>query len=615
MAEESEVIALLDAAVSAMGGQSRPGQHEMAKQVVRAMETGEHLLVQAGTGTGKSMAYLVPALAHALDSEKPVVISTATLALQAQIVGRDVPRLLKSLKNELPREMEVALVKGRSNYVCQYKLGGGYPDDDEGTLFSIESDAPAAGGFADGPSSALGQEVVRLRQWAERTETGDRDDLTPGVSDKAWRQVSVSAMDCLGSQKCPMASECFSEMARARAADADVIITNHAMLAVSAFEGLAVLPDFDTVIIDEAHELQDRVTSSVTRPMSVNMVQTAASAARKHCAVSVDALNQGAKALQRSLEGVPTGLMARGLNEEQEAAINQIAEAARVVLSDSKPEANAPADGGRQMARSQVMYLVEQCTKMLEMTEEREVIWASRPGHFSPGEGYVQPDESSQPTLNVAPLSVAGKLREGLFDGRTVILTSATLAIGAAFEPVAGALGLVGDGAPTWNGVDVGSPFDYPKQGILYVAKHLPKPGRQMSQEMIGEIEDLIKASGGGALALFTSRRAAEEAAEILRSRLDVPILCQGESSMKALVDQFSAEPDTCLFGTMTLWQGVDVPGNACRLVIIDKIPFPGPTTRSPRRAAGMSPSTAATGSWRWRRAMPPSGWHRVRDA
>ncbi|MDQ0094943.1 ATP-dependent DNA helicase [Paeniglutamicibacter psychrophenolicus] len=577
MAEESDVIALLDAAVSTMGGQNRPGQHEMTRQVVRAMETGEHLLVQAGTGTGKSMAYLVPALAHALDSEKPVVISTATLALQAQIVGRDVPRLLSSLKDKLPREMDVALVKGRSNYVCQYKLGGGYPDDDEGALFSMDSGTPALGGSADGPGSVLGKEVVRLRQWAEQTDTGDRDDLAPGVSDKAWRQVSVSAMDCLGSQKCPMASECFSELARARAATADVVITNHAMLAVSAFEGLAVLPDFDTVIIDEAHELQDRVTSSVTRPLSVAMVQAAASAARKHCSVSVDSLNQGAKALQRALEGVPTGLMARGLNEDQQAAINQIAEAARVVLSDSKPEANAPADGGRQMARSQVMYLVEQCSKMLEMTEEREVIWASRPGHFSPGEGYVQPDESSQPTLNVAPLSVAGKLREGLFDGRTVILTSATLAIGAAFEPVAGTLGLVGEGAPTWNGVDVGSPFDYPRQGILYVAKHLPKPGRQMSQETLSEIEDLIKASGGGALALFTSRRAAEEAAEILRARLDIPILCQGESSMKALVDQFSAEPDTCLFGTMTLWQGVDVPGNACRLVIIDKIPFPRP--------------------------------------
>lgn len=577
MAEESDVIALLDAAVSTMGGQSRPGQHEMTRQVVRAMETGEHLLVQAGTGTGKSMAYLVPALAHALDAEKPVVISTATLALQAQIVGRDVPRLLSSLKDKLPREMDVALVKGRSNYVCQYKLGGGYPDDDEGALFSMDSGTPALGGGADGPGSVLGKEVVRLRQWAEQTDTGDRDDITPGVSDKAWRQVSVSAMDCLGAQKCPMASECFSELARARAATADVVITNHAMLAVSAFEGLAVLPDFDTVIIDEAHELQDRVTSSVTRPLSVAMVQTAASAARKHCSVSVDSLNQGAKALQRALEGVPTGLMARGLNEDQQAAINQIAEAARVVLSDSKPEANAPADGGRQMARSQVMYLVEQCNKMLEMTEEREVIWASRPGHFSPGEGYVQPDESSQPTLNVAPLSVAGKLREGLFDGRTVILTSATLAIGAAFEPVAGTLGLVGEGAPAWNGVDVGSPFDYPRQGILYVAKHLPKPGRQMSQETLSEIEDLIKASGGGALALFTSRRAAEEAAEILRARLDIPILCQGESSMKALVDQFSAEPDTCLFGTMMLWQGVDVPGNACRLVIIDKIPFPRP--------------------------------------
>ena len=161
-------------------------------------------------------------------------------------------------------------------------------------------------------------------------------------------------MECLGAQKCPMAAECFSELARARAADADVVITNHAMLAISAFEGLAVLPDYDVVVIDEAHELQDRVTGAVTGPLSVNMVQTAASAARKHCSVSVDALNQGAKALQRALEGVPTGLMARGLNEEQEAGDEpDRARPPAWSLSDSKPEANAPADGGRQMARSQ----------------------------------------------------------------------------------------------------------------------------------------------------------------------------------------------------------------------------------------------------------------------
>ncbi|GAA4360645.1 ATP-dependent DNA helicase [Paeniglutamicibacter cryotolerans] len=577
MADETKVIELLDTAVAAMGGQSRPGQHEMTRQVVQSLESGKHLLVQAGTGTGKSMAYLIPALAHALESEKPVIISTATLALQAQIVGRDVPRLLETLKNELPRPMKVSLVKGRANYVCKYKLGGGYPDEDEGALFSLTDEAPMRLPGGDGPGSALGQEIVRVREWAEYTDSGDRDDLTPGVSDRAWRQVSVSAMDCLGAQKCPMAAECFSELARAQAADADVVITNHAMLAVSAFEGLAVLPDFDTVIIDEAHELQDRVTSSVTRPLSVSLVQTAASAARKNCAVAVEPLNQAAKALARSLEGVPTGLLPQGLNEEQSAAIQQVGEAARVALSDSKPEPNNAVDGGRQMARSQLTYLVEQASRLLEAQDAREVVWASRPGQFTPGQGYVQPDETTQPTLNVAPLSVAGRLREGLFDGRTVVLTSATLAIGSAFEPVAGALGLLGESAPEWSGIDVGSPFNYAQQGMLYVAGHLPKPGRQMAPELLDEIEDLIRASGGGALALFTSRRAAEEAAEALRPRLEYDILCQGDSSMKSLVDQFSAERDTCLFGTMTLWQGVDVPGPSCRLVIIDKIPFPRP--------------------------------------
>lgn len=157
------------------------------------------------------------------------------------------------------------------------------------------------------------------------------------------------------------------------------------------------------------------------------------------------------------------------------------------------------------------------------------------------------------------------------------MLTSATLAIGSEFGPVAGSLGLTGEGAPSWTGVDVGSPFDYPRQGVLYVAKDLPKPGRGTSEEQLDELEALIKASRGGALGLFSSRRAAEEAADALRQRVDVEILCQGESSMSALVKQFAEEPDTCLFGTMSLWQGVDVPGNACRLVTIDRIPFPRP--------------------------------------
>ena len=580
-AGEQRVLDLLDRAVAGMGGQSRSGQHEMARQVARAIETGDHLLVQAGTGTGKSLAYLVPLIAHSLESNKPALVSTATLALQTQIVGRDLPRLLESLKPALDRPVKIALVKGRANYVCRHKLEGGFPSEEpsEGQLFSLGEDTsvPHFAAAVGGPSSQLGKEVVRLREWAEQTTTGDRDELLPGVTDRAWRQVSVTSMECLGSQKCPLAEECFSELARHNATEADVVVTNHAMLAVSAFEGLAVLPEYDVVVVDEAHELQDRVTGAVSGQLSVAMVHAAASGARKHTGITVDALNTAAANLEVALAGVPSGLLPNGLNDEQLDCVDQLREACRAALSDSKGDSNTTADGGRQLARSRLLVILELCERLVAARENREVVWFSRNSTFDPQQGYSAPDETAPALVNIAPLSVAGRLREGLFAGHTVVLTSATLAIGSAFEPAAGGLGLVGEGAPSWTGVDVGSPFDYPRQGILYVAGHLPKPGRGTSPEALDELESLIRASGGGALCLFSSRRAAEEAADALRTRLDVSILCQGESTMTALVKQFADEPDTCLFGTMSLWQGVDVPGGSCRLVVIDRIPFPRP--------------------------------------
>ncbi|MCC9175912.1 ATP-dependent DNA helicase [Arthrobacter sp. zg-Y179] len=574
-----QVLELLDTAVAAMGGQNRPGQHEMARQVAEAIESGDHLLVQAGTGTGKSLAYLIPLIAHALESSKPALVSTATLALQSQIVGRDLPRLLKTLEPKLPREVDVALLKGRSNYVCVHKTGGGFPEEDEaGTLFLLgDEQAVSHPAPAGGPTSALGRDVVRLQEWAQETETGDRDELLPGVSDRAWRQVSVTSMECLGAQKCPVAEACFSEQARAKAAVADLVITNHAMLAISAFEGLAVLPDYDVVVIDEAHELQDRVTGAVTGQLSGTVISAAVSAARKHTSATMEPLAAAGRAFDSVFAPVPSGLLAAGLSEDQELVLGSVREACRTALSDSKPEGSDAVDGGRQMARSRLMAVLELCERILDAVNSGEVLWASRASTFSPGTGYTAPEEDAPPTINVAPLSVAGRLREGLFDGHTVVLTSATLAIGSEFGPVAGALGLVGAGAPKWTGTDVGSPFDYPRQGVLYVAKDLPKPGRGTSPEQLDELEALIKASGGGALGLFSSRRAAEEAAEALRKRVDFPILCQGESTMSALVQQFADDDETCLFGTMSLWQGVDVPGASCRLVIIDRIPFPRP--------------------------------------
>lgn len=581
-AHTEQSLQLLDTAVSAMGGTNRPGQHEMTRHVSEAIGGKGHLLVQAGTGTGKSLAYLVPLIAHATDSDKPSVVSTATLALQAQIVGRDLPRLLEALEPQLERPINVALLKGRGNYVCKHKLEGGFPDDDgaEAALFQLGEDtgathpAPDSPG-ASGPTSALGREVVRLREWAEETETGDRDDLVPGVSDRAWKQVSVSAMECLGASKCPLANVCFSELARARGAEADIVITNHAMLAISAFEGLAVLPEYDVVVIDEAHELQDRVTGAVSGELSAAMVHSAASSARKHASISVEALNSAGSNLETALAAIASGLQAGGLNEEQQTSIGQVREACRTALSDSKPDSSNAADGGRQAARSRLLVLLEVCERILGAAQAGEVVWSSRPATLQQTGWAV--DESAPATLHVAPLSVAARLREGLFEDHTVVLTSATLAIGSAFEPVAGSLGLLGDGAPSWTGVDVGSPFDYPKQGMLYVASHLPKPERGLSAEQLDELEELLKASRGATLGLFSSRRAAEEAADEMRARTDLNVLCQGDSSMSALVRQFGDEPDSCLFGTMSLWQGVDVPGEACRLVVIDRIPFPRP--------------------------------------
>jgi ATP-dependent DNA helicase DinG len=419
--------------------------------------------------------------------------------------------------------------------------------------------------------------VARLRQWAEETETGDRDDLVPGVTDRAWRQVSVTALECLGAQKCPFAAECFSELARQRGAEADIVVTNHALLAINAFEGLNVLPEYDVVVVDEAHELADRVTGAVSGQLSAQMIQAAASSARRHCGITVDSLQAAATALELSLTSAPTGLLARGLNEEQAQDVALVRDACRVALSDSKPGDGQSADGGRQIARSRLLAVLEVCERLLEAEANREVMWVTRTGAPDPVTGYAAADDDAPAMLHIAPLGVGGRLREGLFDGHTVVLTSATLAIGSAFEPTAGGLGLLGAGAPSWTGVDVGSPFDYPRQGMLYVAKHLPRPGRGLSPEAVDELETLLRASSGGALCLFSSRRAAEEAADELRLRLDVEILCQGESSMSALVKQFAAEPDTCLFGTMSLWQGVDVPGPSCRLVVIDRIPFPRP--------------------------------------
>lgn len=559
---------LLDHAVAGLGGTRREGQDTMAQAVGSALDSGVHLLVQAGTGTGKSLAYLVPSVEYALRTGERVVVSTATLALQAQIIDRDLPRLTKSIAGELGRRPTAAVLKGRRNYACKHKLEGGYPDDGAGMLF--DQGADGAAGRGGGNPTALEAEIARVRSWAKSTETGDRDDLMPGVSDRAWAQVSVNAFDCLGA-KCPLYDECFAELARGRAGAADIVVTNHALLAIDAFGDSQVLPEHAAVVIDEAHELRDRVTSALTGSLTAAVLAAAVAAGRRHTQVQEGVLNlleTAAAGFERALEACEEGLV-RVWPEALQAAVVAVRDAARQVVADigGGSERASEAEAGRQMAGARLQEVFELAERMAEHGDW-DVVWVARSAYR----------EQETVALVVAPLSVAGTLRRGIFEDATVIATSATLALGGRFEAVAASLGLVGPEAPRYDAIDVGSPFDYAAQGILYAASQLPKPGRSgLGEEALAELVELVEASGGGALGLFSSRAAAAQAAQALRERTDLTVLAQGEDTLSSLVRRFAADEDACLMGTMSLWQGVDVPGRTCRLVVIDRIPFPRP--------------------------------------
>ncbi|MFF3057638.1 ATP-dependent DNA helicase [Streptomyces sp. NPDC057909] len=551
---------LLHAAVTAVGGTERPGQAAMAEAVAEAVDDNSHLLVQAGTGTGKSLGYLVPALAHG----ERVVVATATLALQRQLVERDLPRTVDALHPLLRRRPQFAMLKGRSNYLCLHRLHEGVPQEEEEGLFD-QFEAAA-------PSSKLGQDLLRLRDWSDETESGDRDDLTPGVSDRAWAQVSVSSRECLGASKCAYGAECFAEMARERAKLADVVVTNHALLAIDAIEGAPVLPQHEVLIVDEAHELVSRVTGVATGELTPGQVNRAVRRAAKLVnEKAADALQTASEGFERVMELALPGRLEE-VPEDLGYALLALRDAARTVISalgSTRDKSVQDEDAVRKQALASV-ETIHGVAERITQGSEYDVVWYERHDRFGA-------------SVRVAPLSVSGLLREKLFADRSVVLTSATLKLGGDFNGVGASLGLApegtaGDDIPQWKGLDVGSPFDYPRQGILYVARHLATPGRESSRtDMLDELSELVEAAGGRTLGLFSSMRAAQAAAEELRGRLDKPILLQGEETLGELIKNFAADPETCLFGTLSLWQGVDVPGASCQLVIMDRIPFPRP--------------------------------------
>ncbi len=548
---------VLATAVEAIGGSERPGQVAMADAVAEAMTEKRHLIVQAGTGTGKSLGYLVPALLH----DKRVVVATATLALQHQLVERDLPRLVEAVKDAEGVDPSYAVLKGRSNYACLHRIREGVPDD-QGVLVDV-------------PQGSMASKVLELRKWAEQEAddggSGERD-AAPRHTDREWRQVSVSHRDCLGATRCPFGEECFAEVAREEAHRSHLVITNHSLLAIDAIEGVPMIPDYDVVVIDEAHELVARVTQAATDELMAADVERAARRSQRHVeGEEADDLADAGEALRDAIGAADPGRF-DAIPQQLADALVLVRDAARACLSAyPKAQSDAQSDTGADAGLTQAKGSVQEVFMVVERMAadaESDVLWLTEGGDRLP------------PRLCVAPLEVSVPMREKLLSDKTAILTSATLMLGGDFSALATSVGLrPDDTALPWIGLDVGSPFDYGQQAILYIAKHLPPPGRDgLGTAQLDEIAELVDAAEGRTLGLFSSRRAAETAAEALRIRLPhLTILAQGDAQLPELAKQFVSDPHTCLFGTLSLWQGLDVPGETCQLVLIDRIPFPRP--------------------------------------
>ncbi len=582
----------LDAAVDAIGGQPREGQIEMAEAVANALSDRHHLLVQAGTGTGKSLAYLVPALVHG----KKVLVATATLALQRQLVERDLPKIKGALEKELGRELTFAVYKGVGNYLCLQKMNSAEPDPDGEVLMEI---------------GTLEKDAKRLRAWAETPGvSGDRDDA-PDVDRRVWYANSVSGRECIGKDDCAYGSQCFAVNAKAKAQTADVVVTNHTLLAIEIVDSHPILPERDAVILDEAHEFMDRTTQAVTEELTAARVERAAKMAKKHLpgkasdafAKAADNFAEALTDFAADVRNDPTkaGRLPE-LPAQLEAPIRKVKEASAAVVALINADSDVidpDSMAERARVKGATNEVQQTATKMLKPSGH-QVMW------FEP----------TYSTLYLAPLSVSQVLRANLLTDTPVIATSATLTVGKSFDAIAKSIGFVVGGSEDEDSedefeageidpanvqmLDVGSPFDFAKQGALYLPKHIPEPGRDgPSKEALTELAELIDAAGGRTLALFSSWRGVEMADEYLRkvlAELEIPIITQKRGdSVGTLVERFAKDPKSILLGTISLWQGIDVPGPACTLVAIDRIPFPRPD--EPVMSARAAEADAAGGS------------------
>ncbi len=584
----TKVRQALDVAVEAIGGAPREGQIEMAEAVANALTDRHHLMVQAGTGTGKSLAYLIPGIVHG----RKVLVATATLALQRQLVDRDLPAVVPALEKLLGREVTYAIYKGVGNYVCLQKMNSDDVDPDGELVMEV---------------SSLEKDAKRLIAWAKTPGvSGDRDDA-PEVDRRVWAANSVSGRECVGADVCAFGSQCFAAKAKGKAQTADVVVTNHTLLAIEIMDLHPILPERDCIILDEAHEFMDRATQAVTDELTSGRVLRAAAMARKFMPGKLaDAFHKAANDFHESMvdygESVRGELGSQGRLEEipqsLESPIRKVRESAQAItqyLSADDEIIDTDVMAERARVKGAVNEVSTTAATLLKL-----------------GDGLVLWYEPTFSTLHLAPLSVSDVLRENMLKQTPVIATSATLTVGNSFNSLAKSIGfIVGEdlNAEVSEGeldpgnlqmLDVGSPFDFANQGVLYMPKHLPEPGRDgPSIEVLTELGELIDAAGGRTLALFSSWRGVEAADAHLRkvlAELPIKIITQKRGdAVGPLVARFAKDETSVLLGTMSLWQGVDVPGNSCILVAIDRIPFPRPD--EPVMSARASQADAAGGS------------------
>jgi ATP-dependent DNA helicase DinG len=505
----------------------RPEQAALAAAVERSLATGEHLVAEAGTGVGKSLAYLVPAL----ESGQCVVVATATKALQEQLLHKDVPIAAAAIG----RTVKVEVLKGRANYLCRRQLQGFQP-------FLM-------------PDGRDGRAWEAMQGWLDTTDTGDRAELDVEPSGALWAELAVGPDRCSG-RRCAFFSACFAEAARGRAAEADLVIVNHALYFAHLASGGGVLPEHDAVIFDEAHRLEESAASWLGGNVSRAGLRRLGADIERACRDAQRALP--ARQLER-VERTGERLLRAVAPPSGRRRLREVPAEHALVLIDALADLSTVLQGqGEDLdaLSRRALGAAAQVEACLEPGELERVVWA-------------EPD-----VLAWAPVDVADELRERLWeDGPTAVLVSATLATGEDATFVRRRLGL--DHA---REALVGSPFDFPEQALIYLPRTMPDPRSDgFTERAADEIVSLLALSEGRALVLTSSYRALDAYREHVRGRVPYDVLVQGEAPRERLLERFRDEVDSVLIATSTFWQGVDVPGESLSLLVIDKLPFSAP--------------------------------------